>query len=110
MIASSAARALGASTLALLVACAGIAAFLPPMQDATLASWPRMALFGSAAAAGVVLHWVFVGKAAQRLGRSVAGWVSLSALLFPIGGATALMLLGFTAAAPTPAPAPARGM
>lgn len=92
---SPAQRALGASTLALVVACACIAAFLPPMVEATVQSVPRMALLGCAIAAGLLLHWAFVGIAAHRLARSVAGWVSLAVLLFPIGGIAALILLGF---------------
>jgi hypothetical protein len=104
----SAQRALGASSLALLVACASIAAFLPPMLEATLASIFRIALMGCAAAVGIVLHWVFLGIAAHRLDRSAPGWVSLG-LMFPIGGAAALMLLGFFSDERAPAPAPAPG-
>jgi hypothetical protein len=95
MTESSAQKAIGASTLALVVACASIFAFLPPMVDATVASIPRTVLLGLAIAAGLLLHWVFVGIAAARLARSVFGWVSLSVLLFPIGGIAALILLGF---------------
>lgn len=88
-------KAIGASTLALVVACAGIFAFLPPMVEATVASVPRTVLLGTAIAAGMLLHWVFVGIAAHRLERSVPGWLALSVLLFPIGGIAALILLGF---------------
>jgi hypothetical protein len=107
---SSAQRALGASCLALLVACASLTAFLPPMLEATLTSIFRMALLGCAAAVGIVLHWVFLGIAAHRLDRSAPGWVSLG-LMFPIGGAAALILLGFFSEEPDrhPPPAPLRG-
>ncbi len=94
MTETSAQRALGASTLALVVACASIVPFLPPMVETTVQSIPRTALLGTAIAAGLLLHWVFVGIAASRLARSVAGWVGLS-LFFPIGGIAALILLGF---------------
>lgn len=106
---SSASRALSASTLALVVACATIVAFLPPMVEHTVASVPRIALLGTAMAAGLMLHWVFLGIAARRLERSVAGWVALAVLLFPIGGIAALILLGFfgdEAQRSAPAPAP----
>lgn len=106
---SSASRALSASTLALVVACATIVAFLPPMVEHTVASVPRTALLGTAMAVGLVLHWVFLGIAAHRLERSVAGWVALAVLLFPIGGIAALILLGFfgdEARRSAPAPAP----
>jgi hypothetical protein len=102
-------RALGASTVALAVACAAMAAFLPPLLDATLASVLRTVLTGCALATGLLLHWVFLAIGARRLDRSVAGWVSLAVLLFPIGGVAALILLSFfgdeTTAAPAPAPA-----
>ena len=106
---SSASRALSASTLALVVACASIVAFLPPMVEYTVASIPRTVLLGTAIAAGMFLHWVFLGIAARRLERSVLGWVALAVLLFPIGGIAALVLLGFfgdEAQRRPPAPAP----
>ena len=43
----------------------------------------------------LLLHWAFLGIAARRMARSVAGWVSLSVLLFPIGSAVALILLSW---------------
>ena len=94
MTETSAHRALSASTLSLIVCCASIVPFLPPMVEGTVQSIPRMMLLGSAISVGMLLHWVFVGIAARRLGRSVLGWVSLSVLLFQIGGIAALILLG----------------
>jgi hypothetical protein len=103
-------RALGASTLSLVVAVAAIFAFLPPMVEVTVASIPRVVLLGSAIIAGSGLHWVFLGIAARRLGRSVVGWVALALLLFPIGGIAALILLGFFGdEADQPAPVSANG-
>lgn len=92
---TSAQKAIAASTLALVLACASLFAFLPPMAEATLQSVPRTVLLALAIAVGVMLHWVFVGIAAHRLERSVPGWLALSVLLFPIGGIAALILLGF---------------
>ena len=106
---SAAHRALSASTLALVVSCASVVPFLPPMVESTVMSIPRTVLLGSAIAVGMLLHWVFLGIAAHRLERSVAGWVALAVLLFPIGGIAALILLGFfgdESAARPPAPAP----
>jgi hypothetical protein len=91
----SAQRALGGSTLALVLAVAAVFAFLPPMADATLSSLSRTLLLVAAIAVGVVLHGAFLGIAARRLGRPAAGWVALALLLFPIGGIAALLLLGF---------------
>jgi hypothetical protein len=109
MTENAAQRALSASTLALVVACASIVPLLPPMVEHTVQSVPRLALLGCAITAGMFLHWIFLGIAAQRLGRSVFGWVALAVLSFPIGGIAALILLAFfgdeaTRQAPSPAP------
>lgn len=90
-------RALTASTLALVVAVGGVAMFLPPLVKHTLELPLRAVAVGLAMACALLLHWVFLGLAAQRMQRSVAGWVSLSVLLFPVGSATALILLGWFA-------------
>ena len=87
--------ALTASAIALVVAIACIAAFMPPMLAQTMASIPRMALIGIAIAVAMPLHWVFLGLAARRMGRSSSRWVALAVLLFPIGGVIALVLLGW---------------
>jgi hypothetical protein len=108
MTEASAQRAIVASALALALACAAIAAFLPPMLEATLTSIPRTALLGCTLAVGIGLHWAFLGIAAHRLQRSVPGWLAWG-LLFPIGGAAALILLGFFSDERRGAPAPARG-
>lgn len=98
-------RALTASTIALVVAVACVMAFLPPLAGRTLESVLRIVLTGLVLAGAVLLHWVFLGIAARRLGRSVAGWVALAALLFPIGGAAALILFNwFGDEAPLPLP------
>jgi hypothetical protein len=64
-------------------------------------------------ATATLLHWVFLGIAARRLERSVPGWVAMGVLLFPIGGATALILFGWfdeeargPRRVPSPAPSP----
>ncbi|MDO8418464.1 MAG: hypothetical protein Q7S90_00410 [Rubrivivax sp.] len=88
-------RALTASTVALLAAVAGIAMFLPPLVERTTATPLRAAATGVALACAILLHWVFLGIGARRMQRSVAGWVSLSVLLFPVGSAAALMLLSW---------------
>lgn len=99
-------KALAAATACLLAALACITMFLPPLGDGTAASALRSALFGGGIALASLLHWVFLGIAARRLQRSVAGWVALSLLLFPVGSVAALMLLhGFGADAKTPAAA-----
>lgn len=87
-------RALMASAVSLIVACACLALFLPPMVQKTTSSVPTTVFIALAMAAAMVLHWVFTGIAAQRMARSVFGWVALS-LLFPVGGVAALVLLAW---------------
>ena len=110
---SAAQRAIGASITSLVVAVAVGMAFLPPLAETTLASVPRIVAASLVLATAILLHWIFVGIAARRLQRSVIGWVSMSVLLFPIGGATTLILFGWFAEeehggprSPIPAPAP----
>jgi hypothetical protein len=102
-------NALAAAAVALVVACACVAAFLPPMLDRTFETVPRIVLFGLVLVTAQLLHWAFLGIAAHRLERSVAGWVALSALLFPIGSFAALILLAWLCndrTLPATAPAP----
>lgn len=105
-------RALTASTLALAVALVGVAMFLPPLAEHTQSSVLRSAFVALALGAAVLLHWVFVAIAASRMKRSVPAWTAPAVLLFPIGGAAALILLGWFSSEPpdaTPAPAPHHG-
>jgi hypothetical protein len=88
-------RALGASTVALVVTGACIALFLPPLAQATLDSVLRTVGTGLGLACALLLHWVFLGIAARRLQRSAVAWVGLSVLLFPVGSAAALILLSW---------------
>ena len=110
MTESPAQRALTASTVALIAALACIALFLPPLSERVLASVLGVVAVGLAIAVAIPLHWIFVGIAARRMDRSASGWVALSVLLFPVGGAAALILLSWFAderhAAPAPAPHP----
>ena len=87
-------RALAAATMALVVAGACLLLFLPPMVDRTVQSVPWTVMVSLTLASALLLHWVFVGIAAQRMGRSVPGWVALS-LLFPVGGVAAISLLAW---------------
>ena len=108
--ARTAQRPLIDATLALLAALAGIAMFLPPLVQATTGSVLRSVGAGLLIALAMLSHWVFLGIAARRLNRSVAGWVGLSVGLFPVGGAAALILLAWLLAdeqgrADPPAPA-----
>lgn len=88
-------RALTASTLALVAAMVCIAMFLPPLVERTIATPLRSVATGVALAIALLLHWVFLAIGARRMGRSAAGWVGLSVVIFPIGSAAALILLNW---------------
>ena len=94
--------------LAWLAACTAIVMFLPPLEQATLASLPRSVAAGAVIALAMPLHWLFLGIAASRMGRSVGAWVGLSLLLFPVGSAAAMILLAGSLTDPERHPAAAR--
>ncbi len=90
-------HALKAATVSLVAALGCVALFLPPLLDDTIATPLRAAATGAALGCTLLLHWIFLGLAAQRLERSVPAWVGLSVLLFPIGSVLSLVLLGWLA-------------
>ncbi|HSW07224.1 hypothetical protein [Aquabacterium sp.] len=90
-------RALADSAIALAAGCGAIAMFLPPMLESTVSSVLRIVALGLAIAVALPLHWVLLGMAAHRMQRSVVGWVACAVLLFPVGGAAALILLSWLA-------------
>jgi hypothetical protein len=93
---------LQAAMVMLLAALGCVALFLPPLLDETIASPLRAAATGAALGVTLLLHWIFLGMAARRLRRSVPAWVALSVLVFPIGSALSLVLLGWLAGGAAP--------
>lgn len=87
-------RALTLSTAALVLALACLAIFVPPFVSHTVSSVLRTVGLGLLLAAGALAHWWWLVVAARRLQRPVAAPLALSVLLFPVGSAAALMLLG----------------
>lgn len=85
-------NAISAAAISLFVFVACVACFMPPLNKYALQSTSLVALLGITIAVSMLLHFVFIGIAAQRLGRSVAMWVVLSVLLFPIGSIVGLIL------------------
>ena len=81
-----------AASVSLLAFGGCAAAFLPPLNQQTLESLPLTVALGIALAVSLILHFVFVGIAAQRLGRSALGWVILALVLFPIASIVGLIL------------------
>ena len=102
-------RALTASTVCLAAAAGCVALLLPPLNERVFESVLRIVLIALTLALTMALHWVFLGIAARRMQRSVAGWVSLAVLLFPIGGAAALILLSWFSSENNSTPMPHRG-
>jgi len=88
-------RALTASAAAGVVALAALGLFLPPFFESYLFTPARVVADALVLATALLLHWVFLGIGVRRLGRSVLGWLALAVLLFPVGGAAALILLGW---------------
>ena len=82
--------AAAAVTLVMWIGC--VAAFLPPLNKYTTASVPLIILAGLGIAVCGILHLVFVGLAAKRLGRSVPLWVVVAICGFPIASIIGLIL------------------
>jgi len=92
MINPRAERSIAAAAVTLLVFGAAVAAFLPPFFNHISDSVSFMVLLGLTIAASMVLHFIFIGIAASRLGRSAVLWVLLSVLFFPIASIVGLIL------------------
>jgi hypothetical protein len=92
---SPAQRALNASALALLVAVAALLLFLPPFFERYLTDVAFIVGDSLVLSTALLLHWVFLAIGARRMRRSVPAWVALAVLLFPVGGAAALILLSW---------------
>jgi hypothetical protein len=92
VISEPAQRSIAAAAVTLLVFAGSVGAFLPPFVSRVTESVLLVILFGLAIAASLVLHFVFIGIAARRLGRSAALWVVLSVLFFPIASIVGLVL------------------
>ncbi|MEV4782541.1 hypothetical protein [Burkholderia sp. LMU1-1-1.1] len=82
--------AAAAVTLVIWIGC--IAAFLPPLVKHTTASVALIILAGLGIAVSSILHLIFVGVAAKRLGRSPALWVVIAVFGFPIASIVGLIL------------------
>ena len=85
-------RAVSAALLTLLIFGGCLYLLLSARLGPTIGSIPIPVLLGLGICISLFLHWFFVGLAAQRLGRSVPGWVTLAVLGFPIASIVALVL------------------
>ena len=107
MTEATAQRALAASTFALVLALACALLFVPPYLERYLGEPVHRVSNGLVLAGALALHWYFLGVAVRRQQRPLAGWLALAVLLFPLGGAAALMLLS-ASSEESPSPAPSR--
>ena len=86
-------RALSASTLSLLLAVAALLLFMPPFFERFLTDAAHLVANGLVLSTALLLHWAFLAIAARRMKRWAPGWLAPAVLLFPVGGAAALILL-----------------
>ena len=82
--------AAAAVTLVVWVVC--VAAFLPPLYDQVKDSVPLVIIAGLGVAVSLVLHLIFIGMAASRLGRSVVLWVIVALCFLPVASIVGLIL------------------
>jgi uncharacterized membrane protein len=85
-------NAISAAAITLIIAGGSIAFFLPPLYSHIVHSLWRIILIAIICCICILLHFVFVGIAANRLGRNIALWVLLSICLFPVGSIIGLIL------------------
>ncbi|HTD04386.1 hypothetical protein [Undibacterium sp.] len=88
-------NAVSAATSSLVAFAICVAAFLPPASHTTLHSTMLTVIAGLGIGISCILHFVFVGLTAQRTGRSVALWVFLALISFPLGSIIGLILLSW---------------
>jgi hypothetical protein len=82
--------AAAAVTLVVWVIC--VAAFLPPLNTHITGSVPLVIIAGLGIAVSLVLHLIFIGMAASRLGRSVVLWVIVALCFLPVASIVGLIL------------------
>lgn len=85
-------NAISAAAISLFVFIASVACFLPPLYNYVSHSILLMIALGMAIGISVILHFIFVGVAAGRLGKNIVLWVTLSIVFFPIGSIAGLIL------------------
>ena len=83
---------IAAATVSLIAWVLCVAAFLPPLNKYTLNSVPLMILAGVGIAVSFIVHLVFIGMSAKRLGRSPVLWVVVCVCLFPVASIVGLIL------------------
>ena len=85
-------QAIAAAAVTLVCWIIGVACFLPPLIQHTLQSVLLIIAAGIGIFVSMVLHLIFIGMAARRLGRSPAVWVSVTLFGFPVASIIGLIL------------------
>ncbi|NGZ88421.1 hypothetical protein [Duganella aceris] len=83
---------IAAAAVTLVCWIGGVACFLPPLLQHTRQSVLLMIAAGLGIAISLILHLIFIGMAAKRLGRSPALWVIVALCGFPIASIIGLIL------------------
>jgi hypothetical protein len=85
-------QAIAAAAVTLVCSIIGVAAFLPPLVDRTTQSVALVIVAGIGIAVSMILHLIFIGMAAKRLGRSPTVWVVVALFGFPVASIVGLIL------------------
>jgi hypothetical protein len=83
---------IAAAAVTLVCSIIGVAAFLPPLVYRTTESVPLIMVASIGLAVSMILHLIFIGMAAKRLGRSPTVWVVVAVFGFPIASIVGLIL------------------
>ncbi|MES2102861.1 MAG: hypothetical protein V4634_02500 [Pseudomonadota bacterium] len=85
--------AVSATTSSLVAFGLCVAVFLPPFSRTITNSVAFTVIAGLGIGISCILHFIFVGITAHRMGRPVARWVLLALITFPLGSITGLIVL-----------------
>ena len=86
-------QAVSAATTSLMACGFCVAAFLPPFSHTITNSVAFTVIAGLGIGISCILHFIFVGISAHRMGRPVARWVLLAFITFPLGSIAGLIVL-----------------
>lgn len=95
--AAHARRALTAAAGSLVAAGGALACLLPPLNERLFEFVSLTVAVSLALAVAILLHLIFVGIAARRLGRRAWPWVLGALLLFPVASIIGLILVDWYA-------------
>ncbi|MGV7210197.1 hypothetical protein ACLB1G_20360 [Oxalobacteraceae bacterium A2-2] len=89
---SHARQPIAAAAASLAVFALSVACFLPPLNHYTTNSVLLIVLLALSIGVSYIIHLIFIGMAARRLGRSPALWVIVAALFMPVASIIGLIM------------------